>query len=79
MKTMNDVVGVKLEIGDTVFDYSFRKQGVITDFDAEYVLVHFNNFELTSVPKSPRGLISLEPHKITNPEIFLWFFKDVMI
>jgi len=70
MKTMRDVVGVQLNIGDIVYDYSFKSEGVITGFD-DMVLVHFNDFKKVSVPKNPWNLISLEPHKITNPEIFL--------
>ena len=69
---MLDAVGVELHVGDTVHDYSFKRNGIITGFDFdELVLVHFNDYKNISVPKNPWNLISLEPHKITNPEIFL--------
>jgi hypothetical protein len=66
-----DVVGIPLNIGDYVFDYAFNHKGTIQGFENEYVLVRFNGFKNIYTPKLGRNLISLEPHKITHPEVFI--------
>ncbi len=76
---MKDRIGIPLKIGDLVYDIAFHKKA--------YVVGYFDNDENTSekaiyieyidkkfskkIYKTAASMISLEPHKITNPELFL--------
>jgi len=71
---MKDVLGIILKEGDAVYDIGFHKQGVVRAFTSgysgDYILVLFEGYN-KDILKQGRSLISLEPHKISNPEIFL--------
>jgi len=65
---ITDRIGVELHVGDLVLDFQFQGWYTVSEIGKEYVRVIKGK---SDVIKNPYDLISLEPHKITNPELFL--------
>jgi len=68
---ITDRIGVKLHVGDLVLDIQFQGWCTVSEIGNEYVRVIKGSNSKTHIMKHPYDLISLEPHKITNPELFL--------
>ncbi len=72
---LTDVVGIPLAVGDLVYDYSFCNLGTIEEYNAEqrHFIVRIKSEDGKSFCTIKEGgsLMSLEPHRVTNPELFL--------
>jgi hypothetical protein len=70
-KFFKDILGIPLNIEDSVFDYTFQKKGIVKGFKDEYVLVDFNFKDTKTTTKLPWNLINLKAHEIVFPEYFI--------